>query len=240
MRISRTVRLSLPLLLGTLLLLVSAGLAFGFRVAQSRSDAVTYSHTVIIDAGHGGFDGGAVGVNGTVEKDVNLSISLALRDLLRISGCTVYMTRETDTDTADADVDSTHARKVSDMYNRLALIDAHPEAVTVCIHQNLYTESQYSGAQMFYSQNNPQSKTLAQCLQTAFVELLQPDNTREIKPAGKSLFLLYYSQSPTVLAECGFLSNPQEEALLSSSEYQYQIAITLYQGLLSYWEESSS
>lgn len=239
MRFSRTVRLYLPVCIGLALLIVSLCLTACFRAVRAGSAAVTPTcPSVILDPGHGGVDGGATGISGTVEKEINLQISLILRDLLWISGCTVYMTRETDGDLADSGIDSIGGKKRSDMHHRLALMQAHPEAIVLCIHQNLYTEEQYHGAQMFYSPNNPESERLAACLQTAFVSLLQPDNTRQIKPAGKSIYLLYHSKTPTVLAECGFLSNREEEALLKTEAYQKKVAMALYRGILTFWEET--
>ena len=182
--------------------------------------------TIIIDPGHGGFDAGATGYEGMIEKDINLSISLKLRDLLQANGFTVHMTRETD--------EATAGKKKEDMYARLETMSDYPHSLYISVHQNQYPQSQYHGAQIFYSKNLPESKELAQNLQQAFVQLLQPENTREIKPGEKNLFLLYKATVPAVIVECGFLSNPTEAQQLASSEYQDKVAFTIFTGILQY------
>ena len=140
------------------------------------------------------------------EKGINLSILLKLRDLLEISGYDVKVTRDTDISIHDKGVEGLSSQKSSDMDNRLALFNKYDNAVCISIHQNQFTEPKYSGAQMFYSSSNSSSEDLARSLQKRFAELLQPGNNREIKQCGKELFLCYYSENPTVMAECGFLS----------------------------------
>ena len=123
------------------------------------------------------------------------------------------------------------AQKSSDMDNRLAIFNENDNAVCISIHQNQFTDPKYSGAQMFYSGSNSSSEVLARALQAKFREFLQPENEREIKLCGKELFLCYYSNNPTVMAECGFLSNPDEAALLNTEEYRSKIAFTLFSGI---------
>jgi N-acetylmuramoyl-L-alanine amidase len=190
---------------------------------------------VILDAGHGGMDGGCTAYDGTVEKDINLNILLDLRDLLEVSGYTVEVTRDTDKSIHDTGVEGVANQKSSDMDNRLALFNKYDNAICVSIHQNQFTDSKYSGAQMFYSDTNPNSEKLANITQQKFVEYLQPDNTREIKLCGKELFLCYYCDNPTVMAECGFLSNPEEAEKLKDVEYQKQVAFTLYSAINEYY-----
>ena len=223
------------ILLGMLLFFWAAGSFWGREQSRSAgSGAVSGIDTVILDPGHGGEDGGAVGWQGTVEKDINLSIALKLRDLLELQGFTVYMTREEDVMTCDPDLTGITARKKSDMRNRLELMEEHPEAVVLSIHQNLFEQEKYSGAQMFYGKNNPWSKDLAQCIQEAFASMLQPDNTRQIKKGEKDLFLLWQAENPIVLVECGFLSNPAECGSLTREEYQSQVAFTILSGLTNW------
>jgi N-acetylmuramoyl-L-alanine amidase len=190
---------------------------------------------VILDAGHGGMDGGCTAYDGTVEKDINLNILLDLRDLLEVSGYIVEVTRDTDKSIHDTGVEGVANQKSSDMDNRLALFNKYDNAICVSIHQNQFTDSKYSGAQMFYSDTNPNSEKLANITQQKFVEYLQPDNTREIKLCGKELFLCYYCDNPTVMAECGFLSNPEEAEKLKDVEYQKQVAFTLYSAINEYY-----
>lgn len=189
---------------------------------------------VVLDAGHGGIDGGCSSVNGIPEKGINLNILLYLRDLLRVNGYTVAVTRDTDRSIHDDGVEGIANQKSSDMDNRLALFNQYDNAVCLSIHQNQFTDPAYSGAQMFYSDNVSDSGRLAQCLQEAFVTQLQPENTREVKLCGKELYLCYFSENPTVMVECGFLSNPEEAALLESEAYQRQVAFTIFSGLETY------
>lgn len=185
---------------------------------------------VIIDPGHGGIDGGAE-ANGLIEKDINLAISLNLRDFLSMQGFRVIMTREDDRSIHDQGITQISRQKRSDMYNRLALIEDHPEAIFVSIHQNKFEQASVCGAQVFYSQNNPDSQQLAAQIQSSFASLLQPDNTREIKPAENNLFLLYEATVPAVMVECGFLSNQQEAGQLSDPTYQRKVAFVVGQAL---------
>jgi N-acetylmuramoyl-L-alanine amidase len=189
---------------------------------------------IILDAGHGGIDGGCSSANGDVEKNINLAILLDLRELLQMSGYTVVTTRDTDTSIHDTGVEGIANQKSSDMDNRLAIFNSSDNAICISIHQNQFTDSRYSGAQMFYADTNDQSASLAQTIQDQFVTFLQPDNTREIKLCGKELFLCYYSKNPTVMVECGFLSNPDEAALLVTEDYQCKVAFTIYAALMQY------
>ena len=193
---------------------------------------------VIIDPGHGGMDGGAIGTGGVIEKDINLAISLKLRSLLEIQGYEVLMTRDTDVSIYDDGIKGIGKQKKSDMYNRLKLIEKNPDAIVLSIHQNQFPQSKYHGAQMFYGKKNPLSKEIAQSIQKAFASELQPDNTREIKPGGKDLFLLYRSENPIVLVECGFISNPEECGNLLNEEYQSKVAFVIYRGLVKELEDN--
>ena len=208
----------------------------GVKTTSSEQDN---SHIIIVDAGHGGFDGGAVGTRGTVEKEINLDIALKLRDMLEAAGYTVVMTRETDTATNDNDNTSIRSKKVSDMRNRLNLTKVYPGSTLVSIHQNkLEGSSSVRGAQVFYSPNRESSKALAESIQQEFNAAIQPEKPRETVKTGKNLYLFYHAQNTAVLCECGFLSNPQEEVLLNTDEYQTKIAYIIYRGLLLYQEEA--
>lgn len=187
--------------------------------------------SVLVDSPHGGADGGCTSAEGVPEKGINLNILLKLRDLLTVSGYNVEVTRDTDVSIHDRGIEGLAAQKSSDMDNRLAIFNKYDNAVCISIHQNQFTQPQYSGAQMFYSATEPSSEALARSLRNSFRSLLQPDNDREIKQCGKELFLCYYSVNPTVMAECGFLSNPEEAALLNTDEYQTKVALTLFSGI---------
>lgn len=149
----------------------------------------------------------------------------------------MQVTRDCDKSIHDEGIEGIAAQKSSDMDNRLALFNKNTNAICISIHQNQFTDSKYSGAQMFYASTNKKSESLARSLQNSFVQFLQPENTREINQCGKELFLCYYSENPTVMAECGFLSNPDEAALLNTEEYQNKVAFTLYSGIMNYLEQ---
>lgn len=194
--------------------------------------------TIIIDPGHGGIDGGCVSVDGTPEKGINLSISLYLRDILQSMGYNVVMTRDADVSIYDKGVEGIGNQKKSDMKNRLEIINSYENAVAVSIHQNQFTDGSYSGAQMFYSDTNDLSQSLATAVQNAFVKNIQPDNSREIKEIGNDLYLLYYSNCPMIMAECGFLSNEEECIKLKSEDYQKQVAFTIACGITEFLSEN--
>lgn len=191
--------------------------------------------TIIIDAGHGGEDSGAVGVDNILEKNINLSVSLYLKELMEMSGFRVLMTREEDISIHDSDAETTKEIKVSDMKNRLKIYNSSDNNIIISIHQNKFTESQYYGAQMFYSENDSRSKEMAECIKNAFVCFLQPENKREIKKAEKSIYLLSNTSNPAIIVECGFLSNSDEAHLLNTEEYQKKVAYTIYCGFLEYY-----
>ncbi len=213
-------------------------IAYGFgKVEESVMTFVPVTEQekpiIVIDAGHGGIDGGCSAADGTPEKGINLNILITLRDMLEATGFETDVTRETDTSIHDDGVEGIANQKSSDMDNRLAKFNEHKNAICISIHQNQFTDEKYSGAQMFYSsKSSKKSKDLAQNIQDKFVEYLQPDNKREIKECGKELFLCYYSENPTVMIECGFLSNPEEAARLEDEEYQKKVAFTIYSGII--------
>lgn len=186
---------------------------------------------IVLDAGHGGMDGGCSTADGVPEKGINLSILLHLRDMLEISGYDVIVTRDTDISIHDKGIEGIANQKSSDMDNRLAVFNGQSNAICISIHQNQFTDSKYSGAQMFYSDSNSKNEELARTIQGKFVENLQPENSREIKLCGKELFLCYFSENPTVMVECGFLSNPDEAELLKTEEYQAKVAFTVFSGI---------
>lgn len=181
--------------------------------------------TVILDPGHGGQDSGAVGIGGSLEKELNLSVALTLRDLLTAMGCRVVMTREDDRLLYDESCDL--PRKSQDLRTRLNYQEKYPNAVFVSIHMNKFPVEKYSGLQVYYSKNHEGSRALAESIRTAVRENLQPENSREIKAATSAIYILDRIQIPAVLVECGFLSNAAEEAKLRDRDYQKQLAAVL-------------
>ncbi|MGN0666806.1 MAG: N-acetylmuramoyl-L-alanine amidase [Huintestinicola sp.] len=197
----------------------------------ASSGAASDSQIIVLDCGHGGMDGGCSTADGVTEKGINLNIMLGVRDICRAYGYDVAVTRDRDISIYDKGVTGIRNQKVSDMKNRLELFNKYPDAVCLSIHQNTYTDSKYNGAQMFYSETNPESEQFASIIQSKFVSYLQPDNLRETKLCGKELYLCYYCNNPAVMAECGFLSNPEESAKLVDKGYQQKVAFTLSSGL---------
>ena len=200
------------------------------------SSGMAVGREIIIDAGHGGFDGGAQAADGTLEKNINLSISLKLKEFLELGGFNVIMTREVDSGTEMDSEQSIGKRKVSDMKERLKIINSNPDAIFVSIHLNKFTTSSAKGTQVFYSQNNEKSKELAQSIQSVVINQLQQDNSRVIKKGDKSIYLLKNAKIPAVIVECGFLSNEQELSLLKQEDYQKKIAFCVYCGILDYYK----
>lgn len=206
-----------------------------FHVVAQTTLHTSGKQEIVLDAGHGGLDPGAVSADGISEKDINLDIVLILRDLLTASGFSVTLTRETDCSLHEEGCRTVAQKKTSDLKKRLSIIKEHPQAVVVSVHQNYFGESKYHGAQMFAGPKNEQSRVLAECLQTSFRQTLQPENTREVKTATSSVYIIHEAPNPIVLAECGFLSNPQESKQLANPDYRKAVALTLYQGILAYY-----
>ncbi len=191
--------------------------------------------TIIIDAGHGGFDGGTSSNDGLIEKDVNLKIALYLNEYLSLMGYKTVLTREADVSLEDEGLTSIRQRKTSDIHNRFNLTDTFPNSIFISIHQNHFSQEKYNGMQVFYSPNNSQeSSKLADNIQSTTVDFLQPQNTRQIKPCTTSVYLIYNAVVPSVLVECGFLSNKEEASLLSTDKYQKQVAYSIAIGIINY------
>lgn len=188
---------------------------------------------VVIDAGHGGEDSGAV-ANSVLEKDINLEIALKLRDMLKASGIEVKMIRESDVSIYDTASGTIRERKVSDLKNRVEIVNNNKKNILVSIHQNKFEQSKYSGAQMFYSANNDKSQILAENIRKSITGLIQPENKRELKKGGSAIYLLNKAAVPAVIVECGFISNEEEAKNLSNEEYQSKMAFAIYCGILEY------
>ena len=204
------------------------------RLASADNYSVENVPVIIIDAGHGGEDGGAVGIDGTAEKDLNLSISLKLNEILSAMGYQTRMVRTTDTSIHNTDADTVRERKVSDIHNRAAIMNEYENCIYVSIHQNKYSGSSIWGAQTFYSPNNEESKELAQLIQASIANNVQPDNKRVIKQSGTNIYVLYNATKPAVMVECGFVSNANELEQLKDNEYQNKMAFAISNGIINY------
>lgn len=204
-----------------------------FSAAEASSMPITQK-TVIVDAGHGGDDGGAIGIDGTVEKDINLDIALKLEKILKFYGFNVIMTRTQDVMTCDDGLDSLRKRKISDIHNRFELMRKNPDAIFISVHQNKFEDTSQHGTQVFYSGNDERSKELAEAIQTSVTLTLQRKNDRVVKKSGSGIYLLYHAKIPAVLVECGFISNSDEVKMLKNESYRMKLAILIADGLLKY------
>ncbi|MGN0622738.1 MAG: N-acetylmuramoyl-L-alanine amidase [Oscillospiraceae bacterium] len=209
------------------------------ETAADRITDAPQKPVVVIDAGHGGMDGGCVSVDGVSEKGINLNIALSLRDILTVMGYQPVCTRESDISIHSDGVEGLAKQKKSDMENRLALFNKYDGAIAVSIHQNQFTDGKYNGAQMFYSEKSAESEKLAGIMKEQFVSYLQPENTRETKPVGDELYLLHNAKCPAVMVECGFLSNREESLKLQDENYQKQIAFTVFTGISRFSQENN-
>lgn len=198
------------------------------RTASVQTEPVHRQHTVIVDAGHGGIDGGATSCTGVLESKINLEIALCLNDLLTLLGHDTQMIRTTDT-SVYTEGKTIAAQKVSDLKERVRVVQETENAILISIHQNTFSDSRYGGAQVFYGAGEG-SNALARGLQTLFAETVNPGSNRKSKPAS-GVYLLENIDKTGILIECGFLSNPKEEALLRSKAYQQQLCMVIASAL---------
>ena len=218
------------------LLLVCAFVLSRQAGIMASGQAVTVGQkkpVVVIDVGHGGNDPGKIGVDGSLEKDINLAIALKLKAYLEAADVEVVLTREDDRGLYAA---SDSHKKSADMKNRCNMINELKPAAVVSIHQNSFHQEGISGAQMFYYKDSAKGRQLAEIIQKRFDYVLGDDNRRVAK-ANDSYYLLLHVKSPIVIAECGFLSNWQEAAALNTKEYQDRMAWTIHVGIVQYLNE---
>ena len=188
----------------------------------------------IIDAGHGGFDGGAVAFDGTKEKDLNLQMAKKLNDILVLNGYETVMIRDEDISVEDA---GDANKKKGDIRKRLKIARQYPNALFISIHQNSYKQSNSVGAQVFYGVKNKKSQILADTIQDTIRENLQQNNRRTIKKAGSGLYLLSNMENVSVMVECGFISNKNELSKLKDNEYQQKLMLRVFEGIEKYYEK---
>ena len=193
---------------------------YGNQIISTLAENQTIHNYVVIDAGHGGVDGGAVSCTGAYESNINLEIALELNDLMHLLGIRTVMIRETDR-SVYTNGETIAAKKVSDIKERVRIVNTTPNAILLSIHQNNFRDSRYSGTQVFYNAH-PDSADLAEKLQSSFRDNLNPTNKRPIKRSS-GVYLMEHTNCPGVLVECGFLSNPEEEAKLRNHTYQKKI-----------------
>ena len=188
--------------------------------------------TLILDAGHGGFDGGAQAADGTAEQDINLSIAKDLYVLCGFFGESSTMTRW-DENALNYETGRTiRENKEADIKARKTIADGIPNGVFLSIHLNQFEQMQYYGAQTFYSLKNSESSVYAEKIQESLICGIHNKNTRKAKPAPQTVYLMQHLDCPAVIVECGFLSNPEESQLLKTSEYQKKLALCIFSGYM--------
>ena len=205
------------------------------QIQFASSNAIVNENfpTIIIDAGHGGEDGGAVGIDGTYEKDINLQISLKINEFFTIFGYKTHLIRTTDT-AIHTEGNTIRQRKVSDIRNRADTMNLYENCIYLSIHQNKYEDSRIWGAQTFYSPSFNESKEIAQFIQNAVTSQIQANNKRQIKKAGTDIYVLYNATKPAVMVECGFVSNHNELNQLKDNSYQNSMALSITTGIINY------
>ena len=217
----------------SMIVLVCAFLLARTSVADVMSEkAGQEKPCIVIDAGHGGFDSGKVGVNGELEKDINLQIALKLKAVLEQENFRVVLTRDADQGLYEEEAKN---KKVQDLQNRCHLINETNPVLAVSIHQNSYTSPDISGAQVFYYADSLEGKKLAEILQENLIQKMDPQNHRKAKD-NNTYYLLKNTKPPIVIIECGFLSNPVEASKLINEGYQEKMAETIKDGILEYMQ----
>ncbi|MGG1611248.1 N-acetylmuramoyl-L-alanine amidase CwlD [Paenibacillus sp. FSL K6-2441] len=224
-------------LIGVGLAAVILGLAF-YRVPAQKAwnywSLPLAGQVIALDAGHGGPDGGASSKQGLIEKDINLAVSLYLRDYLQQAGAVVVMTREEDKDLAAADTKGYSKRKTEDLMTRVRFIEEQQADLLVSIHMNSIPSPRWRGAQTFYYPNHADNANLAALVQEELRRNLE-NTDRVANRSDKKVYLLEAMKIPAVLVEVGFLSNPEEAGLLGTESYQRKVAASIYQGILRYY-----
>ena len=226
-----------------LILWLSIGILIGgayiVKIRNARSihtfGSPVKSRIIVIDAGHGGIDPGAVSPSGTREDKINLKISYKLKEHLAREGATVVMTRTSDEGLYDIGLSKGVGKmKQQDMQRRIDIIKSSNPHIVISIHLNHFSQPQYYGAQTFYMQGSEEGRRLAQCIQSQLIDILNRGNTRQIKDVN-NILILKAGSAPSALVECGFLSNAEEEGLLKTDKYQSEIAYAIYCGIVDYF-----
>ncbi|MBQ3482624.1 MAG: N-acetylmuramoyl-L-alanine amidase [Clostridia bacterium] len=229
---------------GTLFCVCTLLLSFMFQNLLNTLDPETVDAdarelpVIILDAGHGGEDGGATGTNGVLEKDLNLSLTQALAELLRMAGYTVIETRTVDRLLYDAGTKKGH-KKQGDLQNRLKFTEQYPNSVLISIHMNTFPAPDCTGTQVWYSQNDPASLEWANAVQSTVRTVLQTTNNRKVKAATSGIYILRHAKTPAILIECGFLSTPAECERLSDPDYRRALAFTLFTAIAAKMQSST-
>lgn len=213
---------------------------FSYQYSNTNKNAISTmalpvtNKTIVIDAGHGGEDGGATSENGISEAQINLKIALNLQKLLEQSGANVILTRSDENAIYDLDKKTLREKKVSDIKNRVKIGNNSSADIFVSIHLNKIPQNQYSGWQTFYKDGNEQGKELAKSIQNNLNETIQKENKR-VPMKISNVYIIKQVEIPTAIVECGFLSNPEEEQILQQEIYQEKLAWGIYNGIIEYF-----
>lgn len=214
-----------------LLLLVPAAAAVFFYGKTLPAFSGAGEYVIVLDAGHGSPDGGAVGADGTEEKDINLDIVLKLQEILESRGAHVILTRSGDSGIYDGSAKTIHEKKVSDMHNRREIINSSGADLFISIHMNAFGDSSSNGLHVFYARNHPEAEATAAAIQDSIASFTGAA-THSVKAASDTLFLMKNPTPPAVLVECGFITNPEEERLLNTDDYRARIAFAIANAIL--------
>lgn len=228
-------------LLSAAIFCITALLAIAFgSINIPVSETAALEKAIIIDAGHGDPDGGALGADGTKEAELNLAVARRLAQLFTASDTKVIMTRTTSEGIHDKELVGISAQKKSDMRRRREIRQSMGGELFISIHMNYFSDSKYYGAQVVCDNQSETSQQLAEYIQAALKEHVDPENNRAVLKSNGKLFLLKNASVPSVIVECGFMSNPSELALLKSEEYQDKLAQAIYIGVQNYRSACSS
>lgn len=219
-----------PILITIAMLMLSIFLSVGIVSVVESREVPKPIYTIVIDAGHGGRDDGCVSDNGTIESEINLKIAKTLKNYLETLGIKVVLTRSDGNGLYDSNATNF---KVSDMKKRIEIIQKTKPNMVISIHCNSFEDSSQRGAQVFYQENDEVSKEFAECVQNQLINQL--DNAREFANKG-DYYLLKESNLPAILIECGYLSNAEEEKLLSSVDYQNKVSYAIMCGVVKYFD----
>lgn len=213
--------------------------SLGCRVSELNAPVLSAkinpyeNETVVIDAGHGGEDGGAVSISGAIESRLNLAIAQRLNLIMGLLGIKTFMLRNSDISLHDSDASTIREKKVSDLHNRVSIIESLDNPIVISIHQNTFPDKKYRGAQVFYA-NGELSLPFATITQEILRSSLNPENTRKPVAVPSTVYLMNHISCKAILVECGFLSNPEEDVLLQSPDYQVKLATALASAYIQY------
>lgn len=196
------------------------------QVVPASTTSAGEKRTLILDAGHGGEDGGASTAAGEKESDINLAIVRKTQVLAAFLGVEPRLTRETDISLHSSGAETIRQKKVSDLKNRVSMVEETPNAILISVHQNHFTDPRYSGAQVFFKDGD-MNRRWGESTQKVLRQVLDPDNGRKAKPIPSGVYLFEHISCPAILVECGFLSNGKEAALLVTDVYQRKVAVAL-------------